>query len=69
MTAFNRRPVFLFVRRNQIIIDLVLIHKVKAFSFYFLRRFLPHISVRTYSIFILFFLFDRTLEALITLPL
>ena len=46
MTAFNRRSVWLFVRRNQIIIDLVPIHtmkkKVKAFSFYFFRRFLPH---------------------------
>ena len=34
----NRRPVWLFVGRNQIIIDLVLIHKVKkvkAFIFFF----------------------------------
>ena len=29
MIAFNRRSVWLFVRRNQIIIDLVLIHKAK----------------------------------------
>ena len=29
MTAFNRRSVRLSVRRNQIIIDLVLIHMVK----------------------------------------
>ena len=29
MTAFNKRSVCLFVRRNQIIIDLVLIHKGK----------------------------------------
>ena len=50
MTAFNRRSVRLFVRRNQIIIDLVLIHKVKK-----------EINV--------LFLFDRTLEAVITLPL
>ena len=38
MTAFDRRSVWLSVRRNQIIIDLVLIHKVekmKAFSFIF----------------------------------
>ena len=37
MIAFNRRSVSLFVRRNQIIIDLVLIHKVKkvkSFSFF-----------------------------------
>ena len=37
MTAFNRRSVSLFVRRNQIIIDLVLIHKVKkieSFQFF-----------------------------------
>ena len=37
MTAFNRRSVSLFVRRNQIIIDLVLIRKVKkieSFQFF-----------------------------------
>ena len=53
MTAFNRRSVWLCVRRNQIIIVLVLIHKVKKVKafiyFYFFRRFLPHISVRTCS--------------------
>ena len=44
-----------------------------SFSFYFYRRFLPHISVRTYSKYILYtpvkyiFLFDRTLEAVLTL--
>ena len=32
MTAFNRLSVSLFVRRNQILIDLVLIHKVKKFE-------------------------------------
>ena len=36
MITFNRRSAWLFVRRNQIIIDSVLIHKakkMKAFSF------------------------------------
>ena len=42
---------------------------MKAFSFVFFRRFLPHISVMTYSILFLFFLFDHTLEAVITRPL
>ena len=52
MTTFNRRSFRVFVRRNQIIIDLVLIHKVKkieSFQFFIFRRFLRHISVRTYS--------------------
>ena len=42
---------------------------MKTFTFYFFRRFLLHISVRTYSKQIFFFLFDRTLEAVITLRL
>ena len=73
MTAFNMRSVLLFVRRNQIIIDLVLIHKVKKvkasrFSV-FQAVFASYISKDLLEINLLFFPFDRTLEAVITLPL
>ena len=53
MTAFNRRSVWSFVRRNQIVIDLVLIQKQgekgESFQFLFFWWFLPHILARTYS--------------------
>ena len=42
---------------------------MKSFSFYFFRRFLLHISVRTYSKYVFFIFFDRPLEEVTTLPL
>ena len=72
MTASNRWSVLLFVCRNQIFVDLVLIHKVKAFIFFYIiifRWFLPHTRYIGKDLLEIhfFFLFDRTLEVIITI--